>query len=145
MPWGCDRTSCALRAASPGQTLQRVTPFCGSQCSRLHTDSQHGGMVRLTIFLCGLRRKEAGPILQTGDWSRKLRRRIWDIGGRSLHRHRGLSTTLPPSRTGVRLQPTPAAAATDQLYVLTRPTGARCELGLLPVVNIMETGACVIW
>ena len=32
-----------------------------------------------------------------------------------MHRHRGLSRTLPPARVGDCLQPTPAAAATNQL------------------------------
>ena len=35
-----------------------------------------------------LRRLGAGPILQTSDWSGKLWPRIWDVGRRSLHRHR---------------------------------------------------------
>ena len=43
--------------------------------------SRHDGLVRLTIFLYGLRRLDASLILQTGDWSGKLWRRMWDIGG----------------------------------------------------------------
>ena len=108
----------------------------------LSRHSQHGDMVRPTLLLYGLRRMDAGPILRTGDWSGKLRRRMWDIGGRSLHRHRGLSSTLPPSRTGVRWQPTPAAAATDQLHcpdssrLVRRPNSAVGQGSPSPIVYL---------
>ena len=61
-----------------------------------------------------------------------------------MHRHRCLSRTLPPARVGVRLQATPAAAATSQLHYPDSSrlvsTEARCEAGLLAVVGTM--GGC---
>ena len=77
------------------------------------TASQQGATFQLAIVLHGLRRLDADPILQSGDWLGKLRRRIWDLGRRSVHRHRRVTTTLPHTRR-VCLQSTPAAAATDQ-------------------------------
>ena len=59
---------------------------------------------------------EASPVLQRGCWFGKLWRRTCDFGGRSMHRHTCFPTTLPPLRIGVRLQPTPAGAAADQLF-----------------------------
>ena len=53
---------------------------------------------------------------QTGNWPGNLRGRIWDIGGRALHRHGSLPTTLPHARIGDCLQSTPAAAAKDQQH-----------------------------
>ena len=52
----------------------------------------------------------------------------------------------------IRLQPTPAAAATNQLHypdssrlVPKDSRGARCETGLLPVARTKGAGARVIW
>ena len=71
---------CSVQPSSAPESIPYV---------RLPWHSQHGGMVRLTIILYGLRRSDAGPIVQTGDWSGKVWRRIWDFEGRSLHRHQG--------------------------------------------------------
>ena len=112
LPVGGDPTSCALTAASSGQTVRRATPFCGSQCSEVCTacpaaaalpERRHGPTHHLPLHAG----QERAQFFNTGNRSGKLRRRIWDIGGRTLHRHRSLSTTLLPARTGVCMQPTP--------------------------------------
>ena len=53
--------------------------------------------------------------LKFGRMGRKLRRRVWNFGRRPLHRHRSFPRTLPPARVSVCLQPSPAAAATNQV------------------------------
>ena len=68
---------------------------------------QYGRVGRLNISFHDLERAEASSILQRGCWRGKLWRRVWS-------RHRCLSRTLPLARVGV--QPTPAAAATNQLH-----------------------------
>ena len=126
----------SVALSAPGPILHVLLP----------RHSQYGGMVRLIIFLEGLRRMEAGPILQTCDWAGQLRRRIWDVGGRSLHRHKCISTTLLPSRTGVRLQPTPAAASSGLLYYpdssrpLRRPESSSVRTGSLPGCQFYGNG-----
>ena len=58
----------------------------------------------------------------------KFRSRIWSLGGRPMHRHRSLPTTLPRTRARPRLQPTPDAAPTDQLHHL--PGSSHCGNGV---------------
>ena len=77
---------------------------------------QYGGMGRLNISFHDRDSAEESSILQRGCWRGKRQRRVWNSGGRSLHRHRCPSRTLPPARVGVRLQPSPVPAATNQLH-----------------------------
>ena len=58
---------------------------------------------------CG---QSPNSLLQGGNWTRKLGRRVRNLGGRQMHRHGSLPTTLSRARAGVRLQP--ASAATPQ-------------------------------
>ena len=48
--------------------------------------------------------------------SGKARGRIWDLGGRPMYRRRSLPAPLSRAQIGVRLQPAPAAAPSDQPY-----------------------------
>ena len=59
--------------------------------------------------------QDTAPVLQGSDRDGRLGGRIWDRGGRPMHRHWNLQA---PSRAriGVRLQPAPAAAPPDQPY-----------------------------
>ena len=50
------------------------------------------------------------------NWTKKLRRRGRDLGGRQMHRHGSLPATPSRARPGVRLQPAPAAAPQGQPY-----------------------------
>ena len=64
-----------------------------------------------------------------------------------MHRHWNLPAPLSRARVGVRLQPAPAAAPSDQPltqadWCAVRAV-ARCELGLLPVITTAETGSRV--
>ena len=83
MPKGCVPTSRALEAASPRRAfrMQNFPESPSAQESipsdRPPTASQHGAMFQLAIILDGLCRLDAGPILQSGDWPGKLRRRIF--------------------------------------------------------------------
>ena len=61
--------------------------------------------------------------------------RNWSLGGRPMHRHRSLPTALCRARAGSRLQPTPAAAPTDQLHhpvpsrLVCRPGSSSLRVG----------------
>ena len=113
--------------------------------------SQHGGTVRLTIFLYGLRRKDAGPILQHGDSSGKFRRRIWGIGGRSLHRHIVFQQRyLLHELVFACSHPTPqrpriSYTILNQANWCAVWTVARGDLDVFQFVNALEMGACVVW
>ena len=97
------------------QTLQRATPFCSIPRVLLPGHSQHGGMVRLTIFLHVLRRIYAGPILQTGDWSGKVPTNLgyWRTIAASTQESFDNATSFA---NWCSLAGNPAAAATDQLH-----------------------------
>ena len=94
MPVGSVPTSCALRAASPGPTIQRATTDSGPQCSRVHTACPSA--TALPAWRYGpthhllLRATQIG---RRPDSNRRLVRKALttnmetDIGGRSLHRH----------------------------------------------------------
>ena len=115
-------------------------PYCLSfRCSTL----RYGGLGRLDISFRDLDRSEASPVLQRDCWSGKLWRQIWDLGGRSMHRHRVFQRRYFFHEFGYRLQPTPAAAAADQLRcanssrLVAVRAAARCETGFLPAPRTM--------
>ena len=112
------------------------------------TASQHGAMFELAFFLHGLRRQGADPILQSGDWSEKLRKRIWNLGG-------PIDVSVQESSNNVT-----SCASWCLLAANTRPQQteisctilsqadwravravARCEFGLLPCVRVTESGS----
>ena len=97
-------------------TLLALRPQSSSSLVPQPQHLQDGGMGQLNISFHGLGRAEASLVLQKGCWRGKLRRRVRNLGGRTLHRHRCLSRTLPPARVSVCLQPSPAAAATNQFH-----------------------------
>ena len=81
------------------------------------TTAQQGAL----LWCLNLADGPGGPspsLSQGGNWTRKLGRRVRDLGGRLMHRHGSLPTTLSRARAGVRLQPAPAAAPQSQPYCL---------------------------
>ena len=64
----------------------------------------------------GRRLHDTAPVPHGSDRRRKLGRRIWDLGRRSMHRNGSLPAPLSCARAGVRLQPAPAAAPSDKPY-----------------------------
>ena len=78
--------------------------------------SQHGATPQLFTPHGGRSTQDSAQVLQSSDRVGKLGGRIWDLGGRPMHRHRSLRAPLSRARVGVRLQPAPAAAPPDQPY-----------------------------
>ena len=77
----------------------------------------------------------------------KLGRRIWDLGGRSMHRYESLPAPLSCARAGVRMQPLPPPRLRTSHTILTQADWcavrkvARCEQGLLPVITTAQSGS----
>ena len=104
---------------------------CGSGCrQRL---SQHGRSLQ-----------DAAPVPQGSDRRRKLGRRIWDLDEQCIDAG-SLPAPLSCARAGVRVQPSPAAAPSDEPDWCAVRAVARCEQGLLPVFTTAETGSRVFW
>ena len=81
----------------------------------------------------GRSKQDTALVNQGSDRAGKLGGRIWDLGGRPMHRHWNPLAPLPRARVGVRLQPAPAAESSHT--ILTQAdwcavrAAARCELG----------------
>ena len=98
----------------------------------------------------GLRRLGTASILQDSDRVGKFWRRVGNLGGRPMHRHRSLPTTPPLARVGSCSPPAPPRPQISYTilslteWCATRAV-VRCELGLLPVVKTAESGARLNW
>ena len=80
---------CSKLLRQDGQVRMQNLPETPSAQESLPSDrpptaSQHDAMLQLAVIFNGLRRLDTGPILPSGDWPGKLRRRTWDLGRRSL-------------------------------------------------------------
>ena len=80
------------------------------------TAAQQGALPRCLNLSDAPGRQAPSSLLQGGNWTRKLGRRVRNLGGRQVHRHGSLPSTLSRARAGVRLQPAPAAAPKGQPY-----------------------------
>ena len=128
------KLGCEFGAAARVEKLWRCrdSPHVGRSVS-LH----RGGQRVRQILVLALEGSSSGPLApqpqqfkygrvgrldnQLCDWDRegrKLRRRVRNLGRRPLDRHWSISRTLPLARVSVCLQPSPAAAATNQFRYL---------------------------
>ena len=132
---GRDTTACAPTVALATGTEPPIATHSAQgwvQFLVVSATSQHGATHQLFAPDGGRSTQDTAPVLQSSDRVGKLRARIWDLGGRPMHRDRSLPASLPRARGGLRLQPVPAAAPPDQPY---HPDSSRlvCCLRSVPV------------
>ena len=116
---GRDTTACAPTVALATGTEPPIATHSAQgwvQFLVVSATSQHVATHQLFAPDGGRSTQGTAPVLQSSDRVGKLRGRIWDLGGRPMHRDRSLPASLPRARGGLRLQPVPAAAPTDQPY-----------------------------
>ena len=123
--WRCGQNPLVARNAP--ERVQSLVVF---------TTAQQGALLWCLNLADGPGGQSPTPLLRGGN-------------GRQMHRHGSLPTTPSRARAGVRLQPAAAAPQGQPYYpdssrVLHSCSG-RCEMGLLPVIQTVETGFRVFW
>ena len=69
--------------------------------------SQHGATPQLFTPEGGRSTQDTAPVLHSADRVGKLGKRVWDLGGRPMHRHWSPPSPLSRARVGARLQLAP--------------------------------------